>query len=288
MRVVYTSDLHGNRDQYSQLLHLAVEQEARAIVLGGDLFPNSHEPARALILQRDFVRTFFGPWLQRVRAEFRALTVYALPGNEDWASTTDLLVDLAEAQLFYPLHHRAWRLNGGGWLAGSGLVPVTPFQPKDWDRMEGIDPEPPFPTGGGLRSAYGLLRPVTLADLQALPTLADELAILAVQSEPARTIYVLHSPPYGTTLDRLGDGRAVGSHAVRAFIERHQPPLTLHGHIHESPMVSGSFVDRIGQTLCVNPGQTAERLHAVIFDTKDPYATMRHTVFAELATAEMR
>jgi len=70
---------------------------------------------------------------------------------------------------------------------------------------------------------------------------------------------------------------------VRAFIEEHQPPLTLHGHIHESPMVSGSYAERIGRTLCVNPGQSPERLHAVIFDTDDPYTTLVHTVFGELA-----
>lgn len=279
MRMVYTSDLHGNRDHYSQVLHLAVEQEARAILLGGDLFPNCHEPARCLMLQRDFVRTFFEPWLRRIRTEFRALVVYALPGNEDWASAWDLLMDLAEARLFFPLHQRAWHIDDDMWLAGSSLVPMTPFVPKDWDRLEGIAPEPPFPLGGGLRSAYGLLRPVTLADLQALPTIMDELAILAVQSEPAQTIYVMHSPPAATALDRLADGRLVGSRAVRAFIEQHQPPLTLHGHVHESPAVSGSYVDCIGRTLCVNPGQTPERLHAVVFETDDPSRTLWHTLF---------
>jgi len=287
MRVVYTSDLHGNRDHYTQVLHLAAERGARAIILGGDLFPNNHNPARGLTLQREFVHTVFGPWLRRIHTQFRALMVYALLGNEDWASTADLLVDLAEAQLVYLLHHHAWRINGGLWFAGSSLVPITPFQAKDWDRLEGINPEPPFPAGGGFRSAYGLLRPLTLADLQALPTLADELAILVVQSEPARTIYVLHSPPHATTLDRLSDGRPVGSRAVRAFIERHQPPLTLHGHVHESPIVSGSYAERIGRTLCVNPGQTTERLHAVVFDTKSPSTTLWHTVFGDAVLPPM-
>jgi Icc-related predicted phosphoesterase len=41
----------------------------------------------------------------------------------------------------------------------------------------------------------------------------------------------------------------VGSTAVRAAIERHQPLLGLHGHVHESP---GS--ERLGATLCLNPG----------------------------------
>ena len=41
----------------------------------------------------------------------------------------------------------------------------------------------------------------------------------------------------------------VGSEAVRTSIERHQPPLALHGHIHES---RGAV--KIGRTLCINPG----------------------------------
>ena len=41
----------------------------------------------------------------------------------------------------------------------------------------------------------------------------------------------------------------VGSTAVRTAIETHQPPLALHGHIHES---RGAV--KIGRTLCLNPG----------------------------------
>jgi Icc-related predicted phosphoesterase len=41
----------------------------------------------------------------------------------------------------------------------------------------------------------------------------------------------------------------VGSRAVRAAIERYQPILSLHGHVHES-----AGFRRIGETLAVNPG----------------------------------
>jgi Icc-related predicted phosphoesterase len=40
-----------------------------------------------------------------------------------------------------------------------------------------------------------------------------------------------------------------GSTSVRTAIERLQPLLGLHGHIHESQAAT-----RIGQTLCINPG----------------------------------
>lgn len=41
----------------------------------------------------------------------------------------------------------------------------------------------------------------------------------------------------------------VGSSAVREAIERYQPLVALHGHIHESPGAT-----HIGRTLCINPG----------------------------------
>jgi len=40
-----------------------------------------------------------------------------------------------------------------------------------------------------------------------------------------------------------------GSQAVRNVIERYQPPLALHGHIHES-----RGVVKLGNTVCINPG----------------------------------
>jgi Icc-related predicted phosphoesterase len=44
---------------------------------------------------------------------------------------------------------------------------------------------------------------------------------------------------------------SVGSTAIREFIERHQPLLALHGHVHES-----RAAERIGRTLCLNPAPT--------------------------------
>lgn len=80
-------------------------------------------------------------------------------------------------------------------------------------------------------------------------------------------IFNFHAPPKDTTLDTcplldastdppsqvVRGGQPVlhgaGSTAVRAAIERYQPLVGLHGHIHESQAAA-----RIGRTLCVNPG----------------------------------
>jgi Icc-related predicted phosphoesterase len=95
--------------------------------------------------------------------------------------------------------------------------------------------------------------------------LATRLEGLAAQLDPELpTIFNLHCPPANTPLDRApqltddlrvvmdgGEPRivSVGSIAVRELIERYQPVLSLHGHIHESKGIA-----RIGKTTIVNPG----------------------------------
>jgi len=75
-------------------------------------------------------------------------------------------------------------------------------------------------------------------------------------------IFNLHCPPHNTPIDlapamdenfkpKVGGESMVhvGSLAVRQVIEKYQPFLGIHGHIHESH----GFV-KIGRTMCINPG----------------------------------
>jgi Icc-related predicted phosphoesterase len=97
------------------------------------------------------------------------------------------------------------------------------------------------------------------------PQLAERIAALMADVQDASNcVFNLHAPPYGSGLDSaplldeelklkraLGGAEvgAVGSTAVRGAIERWQPLLGLHGHIHES-----GGMTKIGRTLCINPG----------------------------------
>jgi Icc-related predicted phosphoesterase len=97
--------------------------------------------------------------------------------------------------------------------------------------------------------------------------LAERIEAMAAQvPDPSRAIFNLHCPPYRSGLDEapaidadmklMHGGRAlrpVGSTAVREAIERHQPLISLHGHIHES---KGAV--KIGKTLSINPGSAYE------------------------------
>ncbi len=86
-------------------------------------------------------------------------------------------------------------------------------------------------------------------------------------SDPSHAIFNLHDPPVDSSLDTcpmldwskdppepiIQSGQTVmygaGSKSVRAAIEKYQPMLGLHGHIHESQSVA-----KIGRTTCINPG----------------------------------
>lgn len=107
--------------------------------------------------------------------------------------------------------------------------------------------------------------------------LADRIEqMVALLRDPARAIFNLHCPPYGSKLDEapaldadlrpMYGGQAVrpvGSTAVRDAIMRHQPMLSLHGHVHESRGVA-----RLGRTLALNPGSSYESgvLHGALLE----------------------
>ena len=90
-----------------------------------------------------------------------------------------------------------------------------------------------------------------------------EALVTQVKNMP-NCIFNFHCPPYDTGIDtaphldenlkpvfKAGEVEMipVGSKSTRMAIEKNQPLLGLHGHIHES---KGAF--KIGRTICLNPG----------------------------------
>jgi Icc-related predicted phosphoesterase len=95
-----------------------------------------------------------------------------------------------------------------------------------------------------------------------------------------RTVYVFHTPPYKTNLDLTYDGEHVGSIAVRQFIEKFQPYLTLHGHIHETVKRSGNYREQIGDTFCLTAGNDnfGSELAVLTFDIFNPWNAVRKII----------
>jgi Icc-related predicted phosphoesterase len=140
-----------------------------------------------------------------------ARELLALSGNLDQPDVIDFLDEQGIS-----LHGRYRRIGALG-IFGCGGSNITPFR-----------------------------TPTELSDAE-IGTLLDR-AYAPVADAPQR-LMVCHTPPAHTATDRISSGQHVGSPAVRAFIEEHQPDVCITGHIHES-----AGLDHVGRTTVVNAG----------------------------------
>ena len=272
--VLYTADLHGSRELYVETFSLARQLGARSIILGGDLAPHA-----TVGEQRNFFLEFLLPLLREYREEKGSADLFYVMGNDDWRANLPSLTR-AGIERFDHIHCEVRPFQGSAWIVGLGSVTLTPFALKDWERWEeGV--------GGpvrldGFRSAEdGSVHPFDFRGREWEEWIGKDLEVIgrALRPEHRPLVCAFHGPPYGTALDLIHGEAHVGSREVRKFLEAQRPLLSLHGHIHESPAVSGKFADRIGPTICVNPGQRmGSTLHAVWFRLEDLEGTLTHTL----------
>lgn len=279
MKLVYAADLHGDHTAYGTLADLVEREHPSALVLGGDLFAYGRSAASQIA----FAEGVFLSFLRRL-ADAR-VPVLAITGNVDLRAAVDRVRAFEDVELIRLLGLRPLRLplagqgRDGVELVGYPYVPPTPFRLKEnerrdlaVDRYDGPWPifvSSPDPTGERVEAPRDYL--------DRLPSIEEGLARIPETERPC--ILVAHAPPCGCALDRSSMGINGGSHAIRRWIERRQPLVALHGHIHESPDLSGRWAERIGGTICINPGAAGEpALQAVIFDTMRLPQSLAHTV----------
>jgi len=158
------------------------------------------------------------------------------------------------------------------------------FMLKDWERYDvsrHVDPGCIPPTEG-YRSV-----PVEKHKIE-YATIAKDLEQLVGSDDLARAVFLFHSPPYKTNLDRANlDGRMIdnvpldvniGSIAIQRFIKSHKSLITLHGHVHESARLTGSWQDRIGETWCFSAAHDGPELAVVRFDLDHPEKAERQLI----------
>ncbi len=280
-RCLFATDLHGRVDRYDKLF-AAVEREAPfALLLGGDLLPHAFAAAGP----DDLLRDLLGPGLESLRRALgdRYPRVLAILGNDDPRSESATLEELARDGLLEHVHMRRVALGTFAAL-GYACVPPTPFLLKDrerWDVSRHLEPGCVSPEEG-YRSV-----PADPSDVR-YGTIARDLAALAGEEDLARTVVLFHAPPYDTALDRAAlDGRTfehvpldlhIGSIAIRRFIEERRPLATLHGHVHESARITGSWRERIGDTWCLSAAHDGPELVLVRFDLEEPEAATRELI----------
>jgi len=253
MKFLYTSDLHGQIHLYQELLSLASSSSSEILAIGGDLLPSFAPTKRYEDMvpnQKAFIDQFLLPFFKKMLGAASVQGIFLIAGNWDlgypflFRETTKKIIDL---------NQKSHRLKNGYELIGYPFVPPTPFRPKDFEKMDDLEtPWPPQKNPSYIRSTdpSDQLIPVDPnLYLREQGTIEKDLDQIPKPLDPKRTIHIMHSPPFGTRLDLIHGGKPAGSRSIRAFIEKHQPLLTLHGHIHESR----GFV-KIGRTLCINPG----------------------------------
>lgn len=283
MKILYACDLHGDVNLYRGLFELAVRFGADQIVLGGDLLP-FHGPLYAVpVEQRVFIDVYLEPALREFTVRNPRASVYVLHGNADLRSSLDALYGLEREGLVRLLHGRNHQLGTEYEMIGYGNVNPTPYAVKDGERRDYCADNPKQCQAAGFLSNGSTMASIDLEDyFRKTKSIEAELSELPQPVAWNKTVYVMHAPPAGTCLDLIFDRSSGGSRAVRDFIVASQPYLTLHGHIHEAPTIGGKYLEKIGSTICINPGQSRKELYAVTFELEDVLGTIRHTVFGRI------
>jgi uncharacterized protein len=289
MRLYFATDIHGSETCWRKFLNSGKHYDADVLILGGDmtgkalvpvlddgggqwhatLLENRHDlageeevvafeeavkrrgyypfrttPDELSAYERDpesADRFFHEQMLATVerwmdfadqRLEEAGLEAYVCPGNDDQFDIDEVIdnarhVHLAEGRV---VDIEGFQLASTGW---SNRTPWKTYREED---------EPDLGT-------------------------RIDAVVSQVTAAPEHTIFSFHCPPYGSGLDDAPEltedmrlkhaGHApvpCGSKAVREAIERYQPVLSLHGHIHEARSQT-----RIGKTLSINPGSSYEQ-----------------------------
>ena len=285
-RCFFVSDLHGRLDRYEKLFAAISSRRPAAVFLGGDLFPHfGYSRVASGDGPPEFVEGFLAPHFEALRSALGEgyPSVFMILGNDDGRLEEDSVRAAGRRGLWEYLHGR--KSHWLDWtLFGYSFIPPTPFSNKDWERYDVsrfVDPGCVSPEEGW--------RSVPVPESEAkFATIQEDLAKLAGEAEMDRAIFLFHSPPYRTKLDRAAlDGKSVdhapidvniGSIAVRRFIESRQPLITMHGHVHESAGITGSWRDRIGRTDLFSAAHRGPELALVLFDPADPEGATRELI----------
>jgi Icc-related predicted phosphoesterase len=284
--IFFVSDLHGRTGRYEKLFDAVLREKPEAVLIGGDLLPHGWHGHGALdFSHRDFINEFLVRKLLALRAELGASypRVFLILGNDDARIEEAAVLDAAARGIWEYAHLRSLRFRGYT-IHGYAYVPPTPFRLKDWERYDVsryTDPGAVSPEEGW--RTY----PVSEPEIK-YATIKDDLDRIGRNQDASRSIFLFHSPPYQTKLDlsaRAGQmidyvplDSYLGSIAIRRFIETRQPLLTLHGHVHESARLTGSWRDRIGRTHCFSAAHDGPELALVRFDPGDLEAASRELI----------
>jgi uncharacterized protein len=284
--IFFATDIHGSERCFMKFVNAAKFYQANVLILGGDITGKALVP---LVRQANgsYRANFLGqnPTLEGEQAigDFERQVRHS--GAYPFRTTAEELAAMEnERTLVDQLFSRLMTESVQRWceiaeqrLQGSGvrcfISPGNDDEPEIADVLKAA-PYVEMPEGNvimiddehemvssGFANTTPWHAPRDIPD-EELATFIEGMARQV--RAPEKAVFNIHVPPYGTGLDTaplLDDNLKplvvagevttgpVGSKAVRAAIERYQPLVSVHGHIHESRAAS-----KLGRTTCLNPG----------------------------------
>ena len=295
--IYYASDVHGSNRCFRKFLNAAKFYKAQVLVMGGDvlgkaiifleetrpgIYVTQERGQRLELTSEGDVREF-----EKIAADKGMYTYRCREGERDALHASGEVESVFERLMKERLLE--WITLADERLAGTGVRCY--IMGGNDDPLEVLNV---LDTGRFVHNPEGA--PVVLDEESEMISLGwsnptpwntprecseDELAqridaLMLQVKRPDALVMNLHVPPFKSGLDdapelnadfkvqsNLGQTRfiPVGSTAVRAAIERYQPLLGLHGHIHEAHASC-----KIGRTVCINPGSDYSEgvLHGVL------------------------
>jgi uncharacterized protein len=272
----FVSDLHGVTGRYEKFFNVILNEKPELVFIGGDILPSYSYKISSPDDFNDFINDYLIKKLftlkEKMKNEYP--DIFIILGNDDLKTEEDDLIKANESGILNYISCRKIELNGFK-IFGYSYVPPSPFLLKDWEKYDVsryVDP-------GCVSPEEGYRSEKVEESKMKYSTIKDDLNMLTKGEDLSNAIFLFHSPPYKTNLDRVAnDGKFyeyvpldlhAGSIAVSRFIEEKQPLLTLHGHIHESTRLTGSWKDKIGNTNCFNASHDGPELSLIKFNTKN-------------------
>ena len=282
--IYYGSDFHGSSVVWRKFINAARFYEADVLVMGGDITGKAIVPV--VETEGGYRVQGFGPGgLVQAKdvadVEKRIEDVGFYPVRLSEGACEELLADqTAMDALFEQVMLR--RFKDWLWLAderlrGTGVRVYAQLGNDDLPALQSILDESTLVVNSeshvaelgegyvmyscGWTNASPWLTPREKPDPELEKML---LRLVSGVDTESRSVFNFHCPPYSSGLDlapRLDANlkpvvqagqvmlEPVGSRAVRTVLEKYQPVLGLHGHIHKLRGVS-----RVGRTMCLNPG----------------------------------
>jgi Icc-related predicted phosphoesterase len=286
-RIFFTTDVHGSTVVFKKFINSAKFYEAQVIILGGDLVGKMIVPLVEQAnhtYHANYLGKIYdvnsGEDLQHLEDMLENSGLYPLHVSPEEVQTfkeDKTKIEVLFGRLAYERVVK-WMQIAEDRLKGTGIKCFVqpgnddPYEIdaafKQSDLVKNVDEtlvmldddHEMISVGAANQTPWNCPRDLPEEELtRRIEVLADQL------KNPANAVFNLHVPPYDTNLDSapeldanltpklsLSGGfkmASVGSHAVRSAIEKYQPLLGLHGHIHES-----RSAQKIERTLCINPG----------------------------------